>query len=78
MKTCYYLTILIKYAYKNKYCYLEVFLAVLNDYCPLPFAKAGDIKTHLSVRHSVCLSVHLSVKKTLTWLISSEVLMIEY
>ena len=43
-----------------------------------PFAKAGDIKSHspvcLSVRQSVC----LSVTKTLTWLISSEVLMIEH
>ena len=34
--------------------------------CPPPFAKAGDIKTHLSVR--------LSVTKAWTWLISSEVL----
>ena len=32
-------------------------------YCPLPFAKARDIKTHSSVP--------LSVTKTLTWLISS-------
>ena len=39
-------------------------------YCPPPFAKAWDIKTHLSV--------HPSVTKTLTWLISSEVLMIEH
>ena len=46
--------------------------------CPLPFAKAGDIKTHSSVRLSVRLSVSPSVTKTLTWLISSEVLMIEH
>ena len=39
-------------------------------YCPLPFAKVGDIKTH----SSVC----PSVTKTLTWLIFSEVLMIEH
>ena len=38
-------------------------------FCPPPFAKAGDIKTHFSV----CLSVCLSVTKTLTSLISSEV-----
>ena len=35
-----------------------------------PFAKAGDIKTHSSVR--------LFVTKTLIWLISSKVLMIEH
>ena len=46
----------------------------LYIYCPPPFAKAGDIKTHLSVH----LSVPLSVTKTLTWLISSEVLTIEH
>ena len=45
--------------------------------CPPPFAKAGDIKTHSSVCLSVRLSVCPSVTKTLTWLISSEVLMIE-
>ena len=44
------------------------------SFCPSPFAKAADIKTHLSV----CLSLCLSVTKTLTWLISSEVLMIEH
>ena len=44
-------------------------------FCPPPFTKAGDIKTH---RPSACLSVRLSVTKTLTWLISSEVLMIEH
>ena len=37
-----------------------------------------DIKTHSSVCLSVRPSVHLSVTKTLTWLISSEVLMIEH
>ena len=42
--------------------------------CPPPFVKAGDFKTH----SSVCLSLCLSVTKTLTWLISSEVLMIEH
>ena len=43
--------------------------------CPPPFAKAGDIKTHFSVcRLSLC----LSITKTLTWLISSEVLMIQH
>ena len=34
----------------------------------------GGIKAHSSVRLLVCLSVPLSVTKTLTWLISSEVL----
>ena len=47
-------------------------------YCPPPFAKAGDIKSHSSVSLSVHLSVSPSVTKTLTWLISSEVLMIEH
>ena len=42
--------------------------------CPPPFAKAGHIKTHSSVRLSLC----LSVTKTLTWLISFEILMIEH
>ena len=41
-------------------------------FCPPPFAKAGDIKTNSSVRPSDC----LSVTKTLTWLISFEILMI--
>ena len=36
----------------------------------------GGIKTHSSVRLLVCLPVSLSVTKTLTWLISSEVLKI--
>ena len=56
--------------------WLIIFLAyqLYFDYCPPPFAKAGYIKTHLSI----CLSVRLSVTKTLTWLISSEVFMIEH
>ena len=51
------------------------------NFCPPPFAKAGDLKTHSSrpsVCQSVCLSVSPSVTKTLTWLIPSEVLMIEH
>ena len=44
----------------------------------LPFAKVGDIKSHSSVCPTVCPSVCPSVTKTLTWLISSEVLMIEH
>ena len=47
---------------------------VESSCCPPPFAKAGDIKTHWSL----CLSVPLSATKTLIWLISSEVLMIEH
>ena len=43
-------------------------------YCPLLSRKPGDIKFHSSVPLSVC----LSVTKTLNWLISSEVLMIEH
>ena len=38
----------------------------------------GDIKTHSSVRLLVCLFVPLSVTKTKTWLMSSEVLKIEH
>ena len=38
------------------------------NYCPPPFVKVGDIKTHSSVR--------TSVTKTLTWLISSELFML--
>ena len=49
---------------------------LLLYFCPPPFAKAGDIKNHSSICPSVCLSV--SVTKTLTWLISSDVLMIEH
>ena len=49
-----------------------------SPFCPPPFAKAGDIKSHSSVRPSLRPSVPLSVTKTLTWLISSEVLMIEH
>ena len=48
-------------------------------FCPRTFAKfegGGGIKTHSSVRLLVCLPVSLSVTKTLTWLISSEVLKI--
>ena len=41
---------------------------------PHALAKAGDIKTH----SSVFLSVSPSVIKTLTWVISSEVLMIKH
>ena len=48
------------------------------NFCPPPFGKSGDIKTHSSVCLSVSPSVSLSVTKTLTWLISSEVLMIEH
>ena len=52
------------------------------DYCPPLSRKRGDIKSHssvcLSVRPSVPPSVRLSVTKTLTWLISSEVLKIEH
>ena len=50
------------------------------DFCPPPFTKAGDIKTHMlpSVLLSVRPSVRLSVTKTLTLLISSAVLMIEH
>ena len=40
--------------------------------------KRGDIKSHSSVCPSVRLSVRPSLTKTLTWLISSEVLMIEH
>ena len=47
-------------------------------YCPPPFTKAGGIKTHSSVGPSLCPSVRPSVTKTLTLLISSEVLMIEH
>ena len=42
--------------------------------CLAPIVKAGVIKTH----SSVFLSVRLSVKKTLTWLIISAVLMIDH
>ena len=45
---------------------------------PRALAKAGDIKTHSSVLLSVRPSLRLSVTKTLTWLISSEVLKIEH
>ena len=48
-------------------------------FCPCTFAKlggGGGIKIHSSVRLLICLSVPLSVTKTLTWLISSEVLKI--
>ena len=50
------------------------FLFIRSSFLSPPFAKAGDIKTHSSVRPSV----RLSVTKTLTWLISSEVFMIEH
>ena len=50
----------------------EVLMVPHIYFCPPPFAKAGDIKT----RSSVPLFVRLSVMKTLTWLISFEVLMI--
>ena len=61
--------------WQNGICALHVLskpdLASLKFlYCTPPFAKAGDIKTH----SSVC----LSVTKTLTWLITSEVFMIEH
>ena len=54
------------------------FKLVRTLFCPRTFAKlgGGGIKTHASVRLLVCLSVPLSVTKTLTWLISSEVLKI--
>ena len=47
-------------------------------FVPRALAKAGDIKTPSSVCPSLCPSVRLSVTKTLTWLISSEVLKIEH
>ena len=53
-------------------------LQVSTAYCPPPFAKAGKINTHSSVYLSVRLSACPSVTKTLTCLISSEVLMIEH
>ena len=43
----------------------------MHDPCEV---KAGDIKTHSSIHLSVC----LSVTKTLTWLISYEVSVIEH
>ena len=67
-------------SYKNLiYMYVIPLLWTCQTYldsscCLLPFAKAGDIKTHSFVRLSLC----LSVTKTLTWLISAEVLMIEH
>ena len=57
---------------------LQTSHAQCSSFCPPPFAKAGDIKTHSSVSLSVRLSVSSSVTKTLTWLISFEVLMIEH
>ena len=47
-------------------------------FCPRTFAKlgGGGFKTHSSACLLVCLSVPLSVTKTLAWLISSEVLKI--
>ena len=48
------------------------------SYCPPLSRKRGDIKSHSSVCLSVPLSVPLSVTKTLTWLISSEVLKVEH
>ena len=47
-------------------------------FCPPLSRKRGDIKSHSSVRPSLPPSVRLSVTKTLTWLISFEVLMIEH
>ena len=52
-------------------------MAQMNSFTlivPRALAKAGDIKTHSSVLLSLCPSLRLSVTKTLTWLISSEVL----
>ena len=48
-------------------------------FCPPPFAKAGDIKTHWSVLLFVCPFVCLSVcHKIFNLAYTSEVLMIEY
>ena len=47
-------------------------------FCPPLSWKRGDIKSHSSVCPSLCLSLCPSVTKTLTWLISSEVLKIEH
>ena len=47
-------------------------------FIPRALVKAGDIKTNSSICPSLCLSIRLSVTKTLTWLISSEVLKIEH
>ena len=46
-------------------------IKIVLTYCPPPFAKAGELNL-------IRPSVPLSVTKTLTWLISSEVLMIEH
>ena len=51
---------------------------LLGVFCPPLSRKRGDIKSHSSVCLSVPLSVRLSVTKTLTWLISSELLKIEH
>ena len=56
---------------------VEICISLIDlyiTYCPPPFANAENIKTHLFV----CPFVRLSVTKTLTWLISSEVLMIKH
>ena len=47
-------------------------------FVPRALAKVGDIKTHSSICPSICPFVHPSVTKTLTWLISSEVLKKEH
>ena len=48
------------------------------SFLPPAFRESGNIKTHSSVCLFLCPSVRLSVTKTLTWFISSEVLMIEH
>ena len=44
-------------------------------FCPKPFAKAGNIKAHCP---SLRRPVSLSVTKTLTWLMSTEVFIIDH
>ena len=51
----------------DKDCYSVLY--IIKFYCPPPFAKVGDFKSHSSVCSSVC----PSITKTLTLLISSEV-----
>ena len=50
---------------------------LLHSYCPPLSRKRGDIKSHSSVRPSVCLSVCPSVTKTLTLAITFALLQIE-
>ena len=50
-----------------KYPSIILVLVIQSFFCHLPFAKLGDIKTYFFICH-----------KNFTWLISSEVLMIEH